>query len=348
MTGELSESKKGVKINTPPVLFSETQVLVNKIEKNLGCVFLSYWNTPSGSVSSNVVYGFYDLLQKIGPQEHIALMIKSSGGSGTASLRIINLLRQYAKKITVYLPLECASAATMMALGADEIVMGPLSYLTPVDTSITHDLSPVDVDNDLVSVSQDELNRILKMLQDAEKTQNQASDKSSGDNAYATLLPYVHPLVIGAVGRASSLSEKICTEILEHHLEDHDKAKKISVHLNTAYPSHDYPILPKEAKRIGLNVKNLDGELNDIMLDLHELYSEMGQRALTDYDEVNYHNNEIISIIESKDTQVYYQIDKDWHYRLEERRWVSMHDNSSWRKVENKAGETRQSILHIR
>jgi hypothetical protein len=31
-------------------------------------------------------------------------------------------------------------------MGAEDIQMGPISYLTAVDTSLTHDLSPIDRD----------------------------------------------------------------------------------------------------------------------------------------------------------------------------------------------------------
>ena len=54
-------------------------------------------------------------------------------------------------------------SATMLALGADEIHMGPLAFLTAVDTFITHDLSPVDKDNDLVRIGTNELERVLKL-----------------------------------------------------------------------------------------------------------------------------------------------------------------------------------------
>jgi hypothetical protein len=37
----------------------------------------------------------------------------------------------------------------MIALGADEIHMGPLAFLTAVDTSLRHELSPTDIDNEL-------------------------------------------------------------------------------------------------------------------------------------------------------------------------------------------------------
>ena len=140
----MAEKKKtkAPRTKKPPVLFAKTQKLVKAIEKELGSTFVSYWTSPSGSVCENDVVGFYGILQKLGPQEQLNLFIKSSGGSGRASLLIVNLLRQYAERMTVCLPLECASAATMIALGADEIHMGPLAYLTAIDTSLTHDVAP--------------------------------------------------------------------------------------------------------------------------------------------------------------------------------------------------------------
>ena len=80
-----------------------------------------------------------------GKQDTIHLFIKSDGGNGQASLRLVNLLRQYCNRLVALAPLECASAATMIALGADEIMMGPMAFLTSVDTSLTHDLSPIEV-----------------------------------------------------------------------------------------------------------------------------------------------------------------------------------------------------------
>jgi hypothetical protein len=131
-------------------------------------------------------------------------------------------------------------------------------------------------------------------------------------------------------------------------MKDGKKAERISVELNSAFPAHDYPIVRSEAARLGLQVRDLDPRLHEMLLELHALYSEMGQQAVTDYDERNYHNNEILNIIESVGIQVYYQNDKDWHYRTEEKRWVPMNDNSSWRKIEKVGAKTVRSVFHIR
>ena len=323
----------------PPILFDKTQAIIRRLNKMFGGTLVTYFNNPRGSVCHDDVVALYELLEKIGKQEKIYLFLKSSGGNGQSSLRLVNLMRQYCNNMVAVVPLECASAATMIALGANEVHMGPLAYLTPVDTSLTHALSPIDRDNDRVSVSLDELTRVVRLWQ------GQRSD--SNENPYKELFQHVHPLVIGAVDRAESLSIMLCKELLAYHIKDDAVAEKIASALNAKYPSHGYPILHDEARRIGLQVKHLEPEINALLLELNELYSEMGQRATTDFDDTHAHGNEILNIWESTGVLVYYQQDKDWFYRTEERRWISLNDNSSWRRMAKIGNKVEKSVLHI-
>ena len=329
-----------VKIKTPPLLFEKTQTLLEKIGKRVEGTFLTYWTSTSGSVCDNDVMALHEVLREIGPQETITLFVKSDGGSGMASLRMVHLLRSSCQRLVVLAPLNCASAATMFALGADEIGMGPLSYLTAVDTSLNHALSPVDRDNERVSVSLDELTRVIRLWRD------QQGD--SAENPYRSLFQYVHPLVIGALDRASSLSRKLCQEILSYHLKDEKRAERIAKELNSSYPAHQYPITAREARRLGLQIKDLDPETDRYLQQLNLLYSEMGQRAITDYDSDNHHDNEITNILECQKRQVFYQVEKDWHYRKEERRFVPLNDLSAWYFCEKKNGKLLKSKFHIR
>jgi hypothetical protein len=227
----------------------------------------------------------------------------------------------------------------MITLGANEIQMGPMAYLTPVDTSLTHSLSPIDRDNDRVSVSLDELTRVVRLWQ--------AQNGEARENPYQELFQHVHPLVIGAVDRAESLSIMLCKELLAYHIQEESEAERIANALNAKYPSHGYPILFEEAKRIGLKVSRLTPEINTLLLELNELYSEMGQRATTDFDDTHAHGNEILNIWESTGMLVYYQQDKDWFYRTEERRWISLNDVSRWRRVMKVGNKVEKSDLHI-
>jgi hypothetical protein len=95
-------------------------------------------------------------------------------------------------------------------------------------------------------------------------------------------------------------------------------------------------------------VSNLDPRVNDMLLELNALYSEMAQKALTDFNEYNYHDNEIINIHEARGAQVYYQNDKDWNYIQAERRWQTLNDESSWRVIRRIKGQQVKHTLHIR
>ncbi|MBL0729904.1 SDH family Clp fold serine proteinase [Piscinibacter sp. HJYY11] len=206
-----------LKVKQPPVLFGKTQALIAKLADRLGGPMVTYWNGPRGSVCSNDVIALHHVLAKLGRHPVLYLFLKSDGGSGQTSLRIVNLLRQHCDRLVALVPLECASAATMVALGADGIQMGPTAYLTAVDTSLNHPLSPVDRDNDRVSVSLNELQRVIRLWREQQG--------EHPENAYKSLFQYVHPLVIGAVDRAESLSIMLCRELLAYHVTDAEKAE---------------------------------------------------------------------------------------------------------------------------
>lgn len=331
--------KKDIQVKQPPVLFRKTQEVISQLTAILGGPVITYWNSPRGSVCQSDVVALYEILGNIGQHETIYIFLKSSGGSGQVSLRLVNLLRQHCKRLVALVPLECASAATMIALGADRIQMSPTAYLTAVDTSLNHALSPIDRDNDRVSVSLNELQRVIRLWRE------QQGDTT--DNAYKALFQYVHPLVIGAVDRAESLSIMLCRELLSYHIEQADVAEKIAATLNSKYPSHSYPILMDEAIKIGLKAERMPEKANNLLLQLNAYYSEMGQKATTDFDEFRAHGNEIVNIWETSNVQVFYQQDKDWFYRAEERRWITLNDNSSWRRIDRQGNKIKKTMLHV-
>lgn len=335
---QVTTKKKEIKF--PPKLFNETQSLIKAITKNLKGDFISYWTSGNSRITGEDIVAFYEALKNDKKKDTLYLFVKSDGGSGEAALRIVNLLRKFYKKIIALIPLDCASAATMLVLGADKIHMGPLAYLSAIDTSITHDLSPIDKDNDRVSVSQNELSRVIQLWN--------SNKQVEGVNPYTDIYSHIHPLVIGSVDRATSLSIKLTTDILSFHMMDLKKVDKISSVLNSNYPSHSYPITIKEAQKVGLNVEELDSIVNSKLLELNELYSEMAQLAYTDFDELNYHDNEILKIIEGLNIKLFYQKDKDWHYRSEEKKWIPLNDNSSWRKISLIGNKIEERSFHIR
>jgi hypothetical protein len=335
----MKKQKKGMgKIQRPPILTEKTQKLVAALQKELKLPLLVYWVSTGGSICQNDVVAMSRLLGPAKEQSKVALFLKSDGGNPEAALRFVHLLRQKFGRVALLAPFECASAATMVALGANEIHMGPTSYLTAVDSSLKHDLSPVDHHNYLVSVSQDEVMRILRLWK----------EQKCNDNPFPEVYKYLHPLVLGALDRSSSLSMRICQELLSYHVPNRARALKISRALNYDYPSHSYPITAREARRLGLNVHDLDPVVDELLRELNHVYSEMAGAKNTDYDTLNYHNGEICNILELVGRQIFFQVDKDWHYRAEEKRWVPMNDQSGWYLCAKSGGKWVPERIFIR
>src|SRR6516162_1397944 len=117
----MSEAAVDRVTKSPPILFEKTQALIGRIQQALDGPLITYWNSSSGSICSSDVVALYAILRRLGPQSRLNLLVRSSGGYGNASLQMVHLLREFASDLTVLAPLDCESAATMLALGANRI-----------------------------------------------------------------------------------------------------------------------------------------------------------------------------------------------------------------------------------
>jgi membrane-bound ClpP family serine protease len=84
----------------------------------------------------------------------VLLVLLSSGGSIEPAYQISKLCKQYSKtKFVVTVPRQAKSAATLISLGADEIHMGPLGQLGPIDPQLGS-LPALGVSQALQSIAQ--------------------------------------------------------------------------------------------------------------------------------------------------------------------------------------------------
>ena len=70
-------------------------------------------------------------------EKDVMLMILSPGGSIEPAYQVSTLCKSYSKsKFVTVVPRRAKSAATLIAIGADQIHMGPLSQLGPIDPQV--------------------------------------------------------------------------------------------------------------------------------------------------------------------------------------------------------------------
>ncbi|MCU0913888.1 MAG: hypothetical protein MUC88_04900 [Planctomycetes bacterium] len=89
-----------------------------------------------GSLSSEDVPVLGNILLNLGDVKTLNLILHSPGGEGTVVEKFVGLCRSQCERFRVLVPNEAKSAATLIALGADEIVMGPSAELGPIDAQI--------------------------------------------------------------------------------------------------------------------------------------------------------------------------------------------------------------------
>lgn len=73
------------------------------------------------------------MLDALGDMQGIDLLLHSPGGSGEVAEKFVQMCRSCCTDFRVIVPNFAKSAATMIALGADVIVMGDRSELGPID-----------------------------------------------------------------------------------------------------------------------------------------------------------------------------------------------------------------------
>jgi Serine dehydrogenase proteinase len=93
-------------------------------------------NPQTLSVDLGDIRGFMEACSNI-HERQVDLILHSPGGNPDAAESIMAYLRQRFDHIRGVVPLAAMSAATMMALGSDELLMGEHSQLGPVDPQIT-------------------------------------------------------------------------------------------------------------------------------------------------------------------------------------------------------------------
>lgn len=88
------------------------------------------------SLDSSDIPAIGDALLSLGEVDQLNFIINGPGGDGTVAEKIIELCRSHCKHFRVVVPNRAKSAATIIALGADEIVMGYCSELGPIDAQV--------------------------------------------------------------------------------------------------------------------------------------------------------------------------------------------------------------------
>jgi hypothetical protein len=249
--------------------------LYEKIEKERKRPLISYVTSSranaSAQMSSDVIPEFARQINEIkGETNEIDILIISRGGDAVVPWRIISILREKFENIGALLPYEAYSAATLLALGADEILMHPFSNLGPVDPQLTSIRSMPGGQKEAIRFGSEDLRHYLDFI----RSDVGISDQEQMEKAFEFICKDVGAIPIGIAKKSSYLALSMGEKLLSLHMEDSSQAKTIAEALNKSFFHHGYPLGRKEAKEIGLKVIDPHKKLEILMWQVWENVEE--------------------------------------------------------------------------
>ena len=225
----------------------------------------------------------YDLTKAIvahQKNESCALFLTTYGGDPHGGYRIARCLRHYYKTVKVLVPSFCKSAGTMLAIVADELAIGDLGELGPLDIQMTKPAEPsqlgsgLDVMQALDSCAVYARTIFDQIFRNARKnyrvTAKSASEFAAAmtSGLVAPLYGQIDPLRLGEMQRAMSITIEYGRRLDGHSSNLKDGALD---QLVMGYPAHGFVIDRKEAGMLFNKVSafsDAENAVNRVLWDL--------------------------------------------------------------------------------
>lgn len=239
------------------------------------CYFTGDRENLGTRVAPDVIRVFYRHLLALGPRPRIDIFLYTRGGDVLTPWRLVNLLREFTPSLGVLVPFRAASAGTLLCLGADEIVMGRLGELGPIDPSVANAFNPEDPGNPAarLPVSVEDVMAYLALAREVAGLEGEGSIAA----AFNRLVDRVHPLALGNVHRNYALIRLLARKLLQMHLppEEDDRVQEIIQNLTEKLNAHNHMISRREAVQdIKLQVVEPSERLEDLMWRLYLDYED--------------------------------------------------------------------------
>ncbi len=230
-------------------------------------------NVPA-AMAGDAVREFVDQIDAVPKDKNkVDVLLHSTGGDALTAWKLMSILRERFDGVGVLVPFTAFSAATLFALGADEIHMHPHASLGPIDPQILIQQPSGNPRH----FAYEDVGAFLRFL----GTDVKVTEQVHVSTVIEKLFSVVDPVHVGAAKRASELSSSVGERLLQMHMsgsEDKIKARQIAENLNKSFFAHGDAVSRKRAKELQLKIAEDDAELAKLMWSAYmglEAYMEL-------------------------------------------------------------------------
>ncbi len=254
-----------------PDRYSLLKTLSDKLGYPIICYVTSLRPNLFAEIETGMVSELIKHIDTIGNHsgKKIGLFIISNGGDPIVALRIITLLRARFSEIAVIIPFTAYSAATLIALGANEIIMHPYANLGPLDMQLRFRFEQEGGAIKERSLSYEDIIKYFDLAKEIGIT-----DQKFLDKAFERFTMEFPASFLGFAKRSSQLGLTVAEKLLLMHMKDSGEVRRISEALNSKYYSHGYPVNQKDAKELGLDASVCNDEIQETIWKMYLSYAE--------------------------------------------------------------------------
>lgn len=264
----VSERRRAGKKVTQTDLFELRQSCYREIEKYRGKPLLVYVTKflepmPPGTpnfIDLPDVDGFTDLINSVENTSAVDVLLHSPGGRPDATERLVTILRGKFKEVNFLIPHSAYSAATMLALSGNSVILHSSATLGPIDPQI-------------YGVPARSIKRGFEKIK--EKISNE------GPETLPAYIPLIEKLSLETLELCED-SEKLATELVSTWLKkymfkdekDADGKIKKAVKYLSDYDKHlvhSRPLSSEKLIELGLKIKLADKTLQELLWEAYIL-----------------------------------------------------------------------------
>jgi Serine dehydrogenase proteinase len=251
---------------------NERKELIRRLQQHRGSTVITYVTgdrAPAvAQIADDALRPLHDHIRPLGRVPRLDLYLYSRGGAIDVPWRVVNMLRRASDEWHVLIPFRASSAATMIALGADEIVMGPQGELGPIDAIISIQRFMGAPGSGQPTVFQDNVS-VEDVMAYVKFVQNRLglADQSALAASLGTLTLRLDAVALGNVYRTQSHIRDVARRILLSQKtpgQEETIAKIIETLAERVY-AHGHAIALAEAQAIGLNARLVDETEDELM-----------------------------------------------------------------------------------
>lgn len=225
-------------------------ILESLIAKHTADVFFL-----SGPIDYSTTESLIDYIATKKQRENLLLILCTPGGDANAGYTLVRYLRRAYKQFNLLVYGYCKSAGTLIAIGADRIIMAPRAEFGPLDVQLTKDdeitsrTSGLDITTALESLTRQAFQIFeTHFIEIKQRSYGAITTKTAADistaiaiGLLAPITQQIDPLKLGETQRAIAIASQYGRRL--------GGSDRLIQHLIHHYPSHDFVIDVEEAKK---------------------------------------------------------------------------------------------------